>query len=331
MNIFQNAKVLGSNVDPTEYHKKTAPRGHRDYVMTRSELMAFYWNPQGWILGKDEDEGTSSTEFGQVVDCIVLSPKSFFQRIAITPETYTNKKGEQSAWRNDKRIAEVADWLDANEGKLIIKADVNGEAHAAAKRLESDTKIKALLDCSDTQVLVTAEYLDPVTKLVVPVKALLDLVPRPGSSFQKCLADLKTARNASLGAWGRVCFDEQYYVQAAFYTDLYEAATGEERTDWLHVIVENVHPYEPARRIMESSFVQLGRDQYRMALARYCRCLAAGYWPGYDEETDGWNGWSWTYMEPWMQARANAAAVDLTQPPEPPKPAPVEPNRVLMN
>lgn len=308
--LFQDCKVLATGVDPRVYHAKPLPRGHKDFVMTRSELMSFYWNPRGWILGSEE-KGTKSTEFGSLVNCITLTPKLFFNLVAICPATYTNKKGEQSAWKKDLRNQEIADWYEENEGRLIVKSDANGQAHAAAKRLREDGKIAALLDCSDAEVLVQGTYHDRATDVSIPVKALLDLVPRLGSPFQRCLADLKTARNAAPAGWGRTCFDDDLHVQAAFYTDLYASATGEDRTDWLHVIVENLHPYEPARRLLASDFVSLGREQYIAALQRYCRCLASGYWPGYDDEGDTWNGWGHTYLEPWMSARASGRLVDL--------------------
>lgn len=311
---FINAKVVASGVDPRVYHaEQKVPRGHPERVMTRGELMTFNRNPQAWILGV-EDPSTKATEFGQVAETIALSPETFFERIAIQPETYTNKKGQPSKWKNDRRIEEVAAWLDEHEGFLCIKGETNGVAHAAVKRLQEDAKISALLACSETQVVVTGEYQDKGTGLVVPVKCMIDILPKAGSPFQKCIADMKTARNASPGAWSRVVFDDGLHVQAAFYSDLYVAATGEDRTDWLHVIVENVQPYEPARRILELAFVELGRDQYQLALKRYCRCLAARHWPGYDADGGAYGGWTMTNLEPWMVARANGQVLDLPEP-----------------
>ncbi len=314
MNPFSNAIVVGHGVDPRVYHaEQKAPRGHKDRVMTRGELMTFNWNPRAWVLGV-EDKSTKATEFGQVAETVALSPETFFDRIAITPATYTNKKKEQSKWKNDMRIEEVAAWREENKGKLCIKADVNGQAHAAAKRLNEDPIIKSLLDCSNAQVVVTGEYQDRDTGIIVPVKCMIDILPRVGSPFQKCIADMKTARNASPGAWSRVVFDDGLHIQAAWYSDLYIAATGEDRTDWLHVVVENLHPYEPARRILEGAFIQLGRDQYIAALQRYCRCLKAGEWPGYDSDGGPYQGWTMTNLEAWMVAKANGQVLDLPDP-----------------
>lgn len=314
MNPFTNARIIQIGADPEEYHAKPFNRGDKRFVMTRSELTTFARNPQGWLRGY-EDEETRSTEFGSLVDCIALTPDQFFARFAIAPETYTNKKGEQSAWRNDKRVAEVAEWLEENEGKTIVKRDVNAGAHAAVERLKGDERIAALLACSDTQVFVTGEYHDQDTGLVINVKALLDLVPKVGSPYQKCLGDLKTARNAAPGAWARVCFEQGYGIQAAFYSDLYVAATNEDRTDWLHIIVENEPPYEVARRLISAEFVQYGRDQYFAALRAYCQCLSRNFWPGYDDVGETWNGWRWVQPEPWMVTRTLGCELDIT--PEP--------------
>ena len=310
MNTFQNAKIIGTEVDPSVYHQfGEKKRGHPNFVMSRSEISDFIRNPNSWLRGFENDE-TESTEFGTVVDCIALTPKRFFEQFAICPETYTNKKGEKSAWRNDMRIAEVAEWHEANKGRLIVKQDANAGAHAAAERLNSDEKISALLGCSDVQVFVTAEYHDKETQRIVPVKALIDIVPKTGSAFQHCLADLKTARNASKGAWPRVCFDQGYHVQAAFYMDLYAAATDESRTDWLHVLVENKPPYAIGRRVLTADFLTMGRDQYLAGLRDYCACLENNSWPGYDdvgEDWNSWNGWTITHPELWMVQRSGVS------------------------
>lgn len=317
MNPFTNAKVIASGVNPAVYHQREFPRGHREFVMSRGEIMEFNHSPQGWVLGRGE-ESTPSTEFGSLVDTIVLSPTEFFHRFAIIPEDAPKKPSvtQRNAKKPSPETIAAIEWWDKwlleHEGCVIVKPDMNGGAHTAAKRLHDDPKIAALLKCSDTQVYVTGEYHDKATGIVVPVKALLDIVPRLGSPFQKSLADLKTAKNAAAGYWNRACFDNDYHVQAAWYSDLYTAATGEDRTDWLHVIVENMPPYEPARRILDTAFVDLGRDMYIAALQRYCRCLAAGYWPGYDDDQrDSANGWTWTHVEPWMISRANGQLADI--------------------
>jgi len=65
-----------------------------------------------------------------------------------------------------------------------------------------------------------------------------------------------------------------------------------QRKVFLHVIVENVPPFEPARRMLSEAFIAVGRARYVAALERYCECLKSGDWPGYDDAGgDIVNGW----------------------------------------
>lgn len=308
-NPFTNARIAAVNADPGEYHAVSGVRGRPGFVMSRSELMRFKDNPQKWIRGI-QDEATESTEFGDLVDCVFLQPDSFMKRFALLPKDPPRRPSEkQRNAKNPSRstLEAIVFWDDFNTrhaGKQIVPSDTNGSAHAAVERLMADERIAALLACSDRQVYLLGEYQDSRTGMTVPVKALLDLVPRVGSPFQHCLADLKTARSAAHWLWTKECFNRGYHTQAALYTDLYVAATGQERTDWLHVIVENEPPYEPARRIMAPDFVDLGRQQYLAALRYYCQCLKENKWPSYDDGDDTWNGWSWVYAAPYMVTQA---------------------------
>ena len=149
-----------------------------------------------------------------------------------------------------------------------------------------NTHIEQIIKCSDTQVYVTAEYLDKETGICVPVRALLDLVPHTLSDlWGKCLGDLKLTTNASQGAWTRKVWDSNYHVQAAFYSDMYRCAKpNEERTDWFNVVSEDHPPYESAVWLVSADFVELGRMRYIAALEQYCRCLKENVWPSYNDQ-----------------------------------------------
>jgi exodeoxyribonuclease VIII len=140
--------------------------------------------------------------------------------------------------------------------------------------------------------MCVSEYRDAETGIVVPVKILVDLAPRPETfMWGCCLGDLKTCQNAGK-SWARKVFELSYHVQAAFYLDVWEAATGEKRTEFFHVVQESFPPWEPARKILSAEFIELGRWRYQEALNRYAKCLSAGEWPGYGQDI--------VQPEPWM-------------------------------
>lgn len=314
--IFSNAVVVKFGALPNEYGTEKCPRGASGFTMRAHAICEIRRNPRRWLLGYESPE-SKSKEYGDVLDCLTLTPKQWPQRYAITPQTYTNKKGELSKWRNDLRIAEIAEWHKDHEGLTIVDADTNASVHAAIKRLREDSKIAEFIDSGRNQCWVSANYEDRATGLVIPVKCLIDIVPHPEHPiFGRCLGDLKSTRNAEPRRFARDAFQFGYHVAAAWYMDLFCAATGEDRTDFVHVVQESFPPYEPRMPIMSAQFVNLGRLVYQDTLALYCRCLANNYWPSYDPK----EGWPMTEPEPWM---LDQGAI-YTEPEEEPEEAPEE-------
>jgi hypothetical protein len=81
--------------------------------------------------------------------------------------------------------------------------------------------------------------------------------------------------------------------------DVYNAATGENRVEWLHVIQENTFPWQPGRRYLSVEFIKEGRAAYYDALRLYCQCLKNNTWPSWDDSSP-YNGWTLIEPKPWM-------------------------------
>jgi hypothetical protein len=299
MNPFINAKLVGADIDADEYHKQDAKRGDQRYVMSRSALVNFASNPDRWLKGyKEEDEGTTATEWGTLIDLLVTCPKRFDDKFAIKPETYRNEKGETKPWSGNANVCKA--WAEEQSGRIIIKADEKRDADYAITRLHQDSDIHGFIACSQCQVMATADYQDRLTGVIVPVKILVDFVPdKHHPAFGQDLGDLKTARNASPGKWSREVFDRRYHWQSAMNLDVYAAATGEDRTGFRHIVSENVHPYQPGKRWLDQEMIQLGRAEYLRALGMYAECLKTNYWPSWDDSAII-KGWTQVSMEAWM-------------------------------
>ena len=300
-NPFTNAKVVKVNADQGEYHRSTGGnRGQPDFIMSRSALMDFYECPSRWIRGYTR-KSTDATDWGTLIDCLALSPNEFHSRFSVEPGQYPDSKtGEKKPWNNNANFCK--DWTKAQGSKEIVSAKDMALTDPALDRLFGDPLIKALLDCSDKQVLVMGEYQDKTTGLAVPFKALMDLVPAgDNSEYGDSIADLKTCRSANAGSWPKVVFEDGLHVQAACYIDLHNAVTGEERNTFRHVLLENIPPFEPARRMLSAEFLEMGRATYIHALRFYCQCLKDQKWPGYDEmASECINGWALTQPKAWM-------------------------------
>jgi len=301
---FQNAKVVGKDVDPRSYHDQGIARGEAAFPVSPSMLKEFARCPARWIDGYQPPE-TQAKDWGNLLDTLLLTPKLFSKRYAIQPAEYKSEKGEVRPWNNNANVCK--EWREDQIGKEIISAKEYGSAKTAVERLGSDEIIHSFLEDSDSQVLVEGQWKDEKTGLVIPVRCLMDLVPRLDTEFAKCLGDLKSTRTAALMPFQRFCFEIGYHVQAAFDTDLYVAATGEDRVTWCFIIQESYPPWQTGKRMLSQDFLDLGRADYKQWLSNYCWCLKNSHWPDYDETDEAIQGWSLVAPEPWMATRGQFA------------------------
>lgn len=317
-NPFKNAKIVGDNI-PNEVYCRQEPgigRGHPQFVMSRSELMLFLSCPSRWRAGYAPKE-TDATYFGSLMDCLVTMPQAFNDRYVVRPTTVKAtktmacvkdgdaKEGDPVPWRSCR---EATDWKASQGEKEIVPAEDFEEADQAIKQLQRDELVAHLISVSRRQVMVVAEYPDPVHKMIVPVKALIDLVPHNDSAHKDSLADYKTARTAAPKDWVGVIWKRNYDAQAALFTDIYKAATQEYRESFLHIIQENAFPWQVGRRIVGEQFLHIGQLKYLSALRLYCECLTLNLWPSWDD-VSAFNGWSVSEPEPYMVSQAERAEV----------------------
>lgn len=302
-NPLSNGKIIGANANAAEYIQNPFPRGDRRFVMSRSALCEFNICPARWLAGV-KDDGTTSTEWGSLMDCLVLEPEKFTTRYIVAPANYPcepTKKDPRTEKPWSRNATYCKDWEESQAPRIVLKASEEESAFFAKKRLIDNDGIYNLLATSQTQVLVEADYVDGATGFNVPIKCLIDLVPNKASGFSKSLVDFKTSRSAQPREWSRMVFQHNYHIQAALYLDAYVAATGEDRIEFRHIVQENFSPYQSARRIVSQEYLELGRATYKAALERYCRCLESGHWPDYDDESrENLNGWQLTQPEAWM-------------------------------
>lgn len=288
-NPFTNAQVIQRGANPADYHNtgKDYNRGDEQFIMSNGHLRAFSDCPAKWRAGGEVEEKSWQMDFGSWLDCLFLSPHLAEKCFAVTPATYPatpKRKGEQPEDKPWTRQANYCKEWEAEQeanGRHIIKHDVNDAVHNAMTSLREASA--TLQGQSDHQVFCMAEWRDKDTGIVVPIKTLVDLVPDLDSRWPKCLFDLKSTGNGSPGAWSKQIFDKGYYLQAALYMDVYTAATGEDRTDFAHIVIENTWPFHVTQPMpsLSAEFINLGRLRYRSALRQYCQCLESNEWPSY--------------------------------------------------
>lgn len=305
--IFTSAVILGDNIVRKPDGKNNQLRGKPSFVMSRSELIRFNQCPRRWVEGYRDDEETDEMRWGTLLDCLAIQPATFTDRFSLQPKEYpatAKKKGEEATMKDWAPQATFCKEWKAEQilaGRTIVTQKELDKANVAVKRLRADPVIDAVIKCSAPSVLVEAVYQDEKTKQMVRLHCLLDLVPKPGSDFATSLVDLKTTMDASRQSWRKTVFYQGYDVQAALYLDTWNAMKQDERLEFSHIIQESSRPYIPAKRILTSEFIEIGRLKYRRALERYCKCLATGEWPDYDSDAPRQiRGWTFTEPAQWM-------------------------------
>lgn len=301
--MIKNANIVGHNIPSSRYQVEDQPRGTPGFTVRSHVLAEVLRNANRWVRGYESPD-SGAKEYGELYDCLVLQPQDYPKRFCMTLATYKNKDGVETKWRNDMRIAAVADWHAKNEGKTVVSQDDSGKAHGAIKRLCEDPVIAMLIEGCAKQVMITAEWHDARTGLVIPLKCLIDLVPKNTDPvFSNALFDLKTSRNASPRSFASDAQKYRYDLQGAFYLAMWNAATGEGRTDFGHVIQESYSPYEyrTPPPLMTQRFLAYGRVSYEAAMLTYAHGLQTGQWPSYDRP----GAWPLTDCQDWFLAGDN--------------------------
>ena len=297
--MIQNAKITSKGRTPASYHEQAAKRGSAEFIMSSSSLRAFAECPQKWFNGFEFPD-SKATEWGRLLDVCLLTPDEFLKLYSIKPSTYRDAKtGEEKPWNANSNVCKA--WKDAQEGKECVSDAKLEEVRQAIARLRADEIIAAWCAACDTQVLVEAEWHDEPTGLVIPIRCLIDFVPRNDTEFAKCVGDLKTTCNAKPQAWQRWAFTAGYHVQGAFNLDLLAAATGEDRNTFCFILSESSAPWQTGKRMLSEDFKELGRAEYKRHLRNYAACVKSGRWPGYDDNDEAAQGWTVVSPEPWME------------------------------
>ena len=294
---FTNCKIISKQTLPSDYFACFADRGDAGHPVSSSTLREFARCPSRWRGGYVAPESEAKA-WGSLLDCLALTPEQFDARYAVQPKTYKNEKGETKPWNNNANACRS--WNAEQVGREIVRAKDQRNAESAIRRMVEDELIAAWIKSCDCQVWGAGQWQDDKSGLTIPVKCLIDFVPRADTEFCKCLGDLKTTRTAGVMAWQRDCYRMGYHFQAAFNTDLYVAATGEDRNTWCWILSESYEPWEPGKRMLSQDFITLGREAYTRAIENYCACLKANRWPGYDDNDEAVQSWTLVAPEPWM-------------------------------
>jgi len=213
---------------------------------------------------------TRSMDLGAAAHTLILEPSMFHDRFALKPDEINRRsKAGKIAWANFERGVGGKTVLDR-----IAWEQVNAMAEAVRRKYVASTLLYGR-GANEVSVI----WVDQPTG--VWCKARLDrLTDALGFA---AIVDYKTSDDAQLSEFERIIFYYKYHVQAALYVDGI-ASVSPGRRKYLLIVQEKERPYEVAVYELDEVAIDLGRREYREALALLARCHETGEWPGYPDE-----------------------------------------------
>ncbi|USZ80567.1 exodeoxyribonuclease VIII [Serratia phage MQ-4] len=204
--------------------------------------------------------------------------------------TSSASRHDMAAWLNAngkpvKLWSDVkAEWEAVNAHRQILNQDQWDAVHRAAKAIKDHPAASKLIGAGKAEQSVY--WTDPLTGELCRC--------RPDWwRDDNIVVDLKTTENAGPDGFAKSIANFRYDVQAAFYLDGIEAATGKRPRGFVFVAVEKKPPFAVGVYVLDAETLELGRAQYQHDLKIYAECQRSGVWPGYGDKIQTINLPAW--------------------------------------
>ena len=231
-------------------------------VFARSPL--HYWSR--YLDPKREArEPTPAMRLGTAIHTAVLEPGEFASRHHVAPEVDRRTKDGKIIWQDamDTAVAAGAELISNADAQICMSITAVVRSHPTARKVF--TTGEAELSCYWT---------DRETGILCKC--------RPDWLNLPLIVDLKSTEDASPEGFQRSAWNWRYWVQAAWYMDGVEQATGQRPDAFVFAAFEKAAPFAPAFYFADKDMIDMGRAEYRKLLRRLADCKASDTWPGYD-------------------------------------------------
>lgn len=272
MKLDKRGCFLGE-VDPEEYHKHKSK-----YTVSKSMLHDFYDSPYSWKWRKDHGvvKSSSGFGFGNLVDCLALTPEKFEGTYMIV---------EAKARANSKEYkTQLVEMAALGKSVMITQAEYDNALEATENLNEHLSEEWGLvLGKTFRSQMAFAAKLARIEDISLTATGMIDVYPTEGSGLEDTLFDVKTV-GQHLDNDYKLAYqfdDFGYHVQAGMYRDGVNLALGMERIKrFVFVCVESVAPYRVRSVIACSVDMAMGSERWMSAAILYAKCLATDTWPG---------------------------------------------------
>lgn len=235
-------------------------------------------SPAHFIAAFDNPvEDTDALFVGRMVHSRILTPGEPLPGIVAYPETYTNEKNEVKPWSGNAKVCQAWKATQVAAGLRPMKPDAIRAMDGVVNAVTEDPTCKIAFREGKSEVSVFKRF--HTEQGMVLRKARMDWVC-PGPA----LVDIKTCQDARACEFDRVLWARRYYVQAAYYLDLWNACNPSDKKDhFVFIAVEKSAPHSIQLFAMDTTDIENGRREYRRNLGLLIHCMKLNAWPGYPQ------------------------------------------------
>jgi exodeoxyribonuclease VIII len=270
-------------MENADYHRHSAvSKSHLDQI-AKSPLhyWARYLDPN-----RVTPEPTPAMAIGSAVHTHVLELDQWDARYVTAPEGINRRTNAGKAeWEAFEVASTGRTVLAKADAELVMRMGHSVFAHPAA----------AMLLAMPGKAETTHMWTDQATGL--RCKCRPDWLTDDGS----LIVDLKTTEDASPMGFRKSIANWRYHVQASWYLDGLEQATGKRPDQFIFLCVEKKPPFACAVYAADAEMIQIGAEAAARDLEVLATCRAAGAWPGYSDQVE------MISLPPWMRPRADGS------------------------
>jgi hypothetical protein len=268
-------------MDNATYHAHSAvSKSHLDLV-AKSPL--HYWS-RYLDANRVPQEPTAAMAIGSAVHTHVLELDQWDAQYVVAPAGIDRRtKVGKAEWDVFQTAIGTRTVISREDADLVMRIGRSVLSHPAAAYLlglpgKAETTHMWVDEATGLQCKCRPDWLLDDGSMIVDLKTTEDASPR---GFQKSIAQ-----------W-------RYHVQASWYLDGLQHATGKRPEQFVFIAVEKKPPYVCAVYVADQQMIEIGQDTARRDLDKLNICKAADYWPGYSDCIEQIN------LPPWMLPKAD--------------------------
>jgi|TARA_Y100000289_G_C3920323_1_gene149942 exodeoxyribonuclease VIII len=249
-----------------QYHDLSAIG--RSALLTFAQSPAHFWH--AFLNPKAKTKApTPAMLFGAAFHAYVLEPLEYKLKYIEAPTASKVSK----AYRQAEADAHT-------NQQTILPKGTNAHCHQLSLALQDHPMAHQILSANGFK---EATFLAKCPKTDLEVKCRADCITNSG-----WVVDLKTTQNASPDAFTKTIANFQYHVQAGFYLDVIEWASGIRPKGFLFICIEKEAPFAVSVIRASNSMIQAGSRRARSLLDRMAECFKhlelTQPWPAYSPD-----------------------------------------------